>query len=227
MTTITIRYWWRRRAAHWHTSSFVQAVPANIKRVVVYVSINNVLQGHDLCQIVRPYEAVIKAMISREPWGTQLIHRVNDALRNLAHVITQCFYLEHLSFLRRIGWCFFIPINFIFMRMHMRELLVKSQHLLKISDANLPFTLQRIQFPLRLSDSMTINKSQRQSFDHVGIFLPEPEFSYGQLYMAFSRARNWNERKSNNRFFFLISHHSFFKVSFLKCLKTASKLTYL
>ena len=57
------------------------------------------------------------------------------------------------------------------------------------SDLNLPFTLQRIQFPVRLSYSMTINKSQGQTFNHVGIYLAEHVFSHGQLYVAFSRAR--------------------------------------
>lgn len=36
---------------------------------------------------------------------------------------------------------------------------------------------------------MTINKAQGQTFERVGIYLPQPVFSHGQLYVAFSRAR--------------------------------------
>ena len=57
------------------------------------------------------------------------------------------------------------------------------------SDANLPFILERVQFPVRLSYCMTINKAQGQTFDKVGIYLPGPVFSHGQLYVAFSKAR--------------------------------------
>jgi len=46
------------------------------------------------------------------------------------------------------------------------------------SDKNLPFTLQRIMFPVRLSFAMTINKSQGQSLDLVGMYLPEPVFAH-------------------------------------------------
>uniref|UniRef100_I1P626 ATP-dependent DNA helicase n=1 Tax=Oryza glaberrima TaxID=4538 RepID=I1P626_ORYGL len=34
---------------------------------------------------------------------------------------------------------------------------------------------------------MTINKSQGQTIPNVGIYLPEPMFSHGQLYAALSR----------------------------------------
>ena len=55
------------------------------------------------------------------------------------------------------------------------------------SDTTLPFTLSRRQFPVRPAFAMTINKAQGQTFERVGVFLPHPCFSHGQLYVAMSR----------------------------------------
>lgn len=58
------------------------------------------------------------------------------------------------------------------------------------SDSNLPFMLRRRQFPIRLAFAMAINKSQGQTLNRVGIFLPKPVFSHGMLYIAFSRTKS-------------------------------------
>jgi ATP-dependent DNA helicase PIF1 len=53
--------------------------------------------------------------------------------------------------------------------------------------AGLGFILRRCQLPIRLGFGMSINKAQGQSLDQVGVYLNNPVFAHGQLYVALSR----------------------------------------
>ena len=53
-----------------------------------------------------------------------------------------------------------------------------------------PWIHARKQFPIRFCFAMTINKSQGQSLDTVGVDLRSPVFVHGQLYVALSRVTN-------------------------------------
>ena len=60
------------------------------------------------------------------------------------------------------------------------------------SDERLALRFRRRQFPIRPAFAMTINKCQGQTLKRVGIFLDQPIFSHGQLYVAFSRVPNFD-----------------------------------
>ena len=53
-----------------------------------------------------------------------------------------------------------------------------------------PFEWSRLQFPVRIAFSSTINKSQGQTLKQVGVWLRSPVFGHGQLYVASSRVGN-------------------------------------
>ena len=73
-------------------------------------------------------------------------------------------------------------------RLNQKEI-VHIPHIdLHSSDNNLPFTLHRRQYSVKVAFAMTINNSQGQSFESVGIYLSKPVFGHGQLYVAMSRA---------------------------------------
>jgi hypothetical protein len=55
------------------------------------------------------------------------------------------------------------------------------------NETQVPFKFRRVQFPVRLCFAMTINKSQGQSVNHVGIDARSAVFTHGQFYVAISR----------------------------------------
>jgi ATP-dependent DNA helicase PIF1 len=49
------------------------------------------------------------------------------------------------------------------------------------------FTFTRVQFPINVAFAMTIHKSEGQTLQQVGLYLPDPVFTHGMLYTALSR----------------------------------------
>ena len=63
---------------------------------------------------------------------------------------------------------------------------------LRPKDREYPFEWNMRQFPVKVSFAMTINKSQGQTLQNVGVWLNEPCFAHGQLYVCISRVGSPN-----------------------------------
>jgi hypothetical protein len=84
---------------------------------------------------------------------------------------------------------------------HAGEIVYLPRIRFECEDNPIPFS--RTQFPVRVAFCRTINKSQGQTLNRVGLYLEQTVFSHGQIYVALSRAtcqRNVKVCIPRNRF---------------------------
>ena len=77
--------------------------------------------------------------------------------------------------------------------------------MLDTNQDDFPVSLWCLQFPVHVAFSMTINKSQGQSVQYVGLDLHTPVFSHGQLYVVLSQCTHPHHIKA---IFPLEQHHT-------------------
>jgi len=73
-------------------------------------------------------------------------------------------------------------------RYYGEEVFIPRIPLINSDGRGIPF--KRLQFPVKVAFAMTINRSQGQTFDHLGCDFTKAPFTHGQLYVGLSRISN-------------------------------------
>ncbi|GAA0182189.1 hypothetical protein LIER_30334 [Lithospermum erythrorhizon] len=109
--------------------------------------------------------------------GKEVIYISDDRAKNL---MDQGDYIDYLTSLEPRG----LPPHKLLLKINSPDSLEPN-----LSDNKYSIPFVRRQIPLKLCFAMTINKSQAQTLDFVGIYLRQPVFTHGQLYVAMSRVK--------------------------------------